>query len=646
MIALANNRERMSRMESKKWPKHSLLILAILATWIKTVVVYYTSFDMKIENPMQHLILIINPLSFLLFIYGISLFFKTTKGRNRYIITVASLLSIVLYGNAAFYRFFSDFVTLPVLMQTSNFGDLGNSALETIQLTDIFFFADVILLLVAMKLAPKMQESMLKVNVEFRRAYFVLAVAMLFLNLGLAETERPQLLTRSFDRELLVKNIGTYNYHLYDIYIQSKSSAQRALADGSELVEVNNYIRSNQAAVNAEMFGKYKGRNVIAVSLESLQNFVINNEMNGEVVTPFLNSLTKDKDTFYFDEFYHQTGLGKTSDSEFIFENSLFGLGRGAVFFTHGGNTYNSLANRLNENGYFTNVMHPNNKSFWNRDMMYKSLNIDKFYDVNSYEIGEGEAVNWGMKDIPFMEQSAKHIGEMKQPFYSRLITLTNHYPFYLDEEDKMINEYDSNSGTLNRYFQTVRYMDEAVKKFFDELKAQGVYDNSIIVMYGDHYGISENHNKAMSMYLDKEEITPYDSALLQSVPLFIHIPGSGEGKKMDEVAGQIDLRPTILHLLGIETSKDLQLGADLFSAEHEDFVIFRDGRFITDEYVYAGEVCYDRSTGEPLEDVAPCQPFIDRASLELKNSDAIINGDLMRFYDEKTGNLKESAMK
>lgn len=633
-------------MESKKWPKHSLLILAILATWIKTVVVYYTSFDMKIENPMQHLILIINPLSFLLFIYGISLFFKTTKGRNRYIIIVASLLSIVLYGNAAFYRFFSDFVTLPVLMQTSNFGDLGNSALETIQLTDIFFFADVILLIVAMKLAPKMQESMLKVNVEFRRAYFVLAVAMLFLNLGLAETERPQLLTRSFDRELLVKNIGTYNYHLYDIYIQSKSSAQRALADGSELVEVNNYIRSNQATVNAEMFGKYQGRNVIAISLESLQNFVINNEMNGEVVTPFLNSLTKDKDTFYFDEFYHQTGLGKTSDSEFIFENSLFGLGRGAVFFTHGGNTYNSLANRLNENGYFTNVMHPNNKSFWNRDMMYKSLNIDKFYDVNSYEIGEGEAVNWGMKDIPFMEQSAKHIGEMPQPFYSRLITLTNHYPFYLDEEDKMINEYDSNSGTLNRYFQTVRYMDEAVKVFFDQLKEQGVYDNSIIVMYGDHYGISENHNKAMAMYLDKEEITPYDSALLQSVPLFIHIPGSGEGKEMDEVAGQIDLRPTILHLLGIETSKDLQLGADLFSPEHEDFVIFRDGRFITDEYVYAGEVCYDRSTGEPLEDVAPCQPFIDRASLELKNSDAIINGDLMRFYDEKTGNLKDSAVK
>jgi len=506
------------------------------------------------------------------------------------------------------------------------------------------YFVDVLILILANKFIPKMKNSF-KVNVEFRRAFFVLAIAMSFLNLGLAETERPQLLTRSFDRELLVKNIGTYNYHLYDIYIQTKSSAQRALADGSELVEVNNYVRSNQAAVNPEMFGKYKGRNLIVVSMESLQNFVINNDMNGHEVTPFLNSLTKDKDTYYFSNFYHQTGLGKTSDSEFIVENSLFGLGRGAVFFTHGGNTYNSMAERLGENGYFTNVMHPNNKSFWNRDIMYQSLKINKFYDIDSYTVEEGQAVNWGMKDTPFLEQSAALMKDMPQPFYSRLITLTNHYPFTLDPEDIMIPEYDSNSGTLNRYFQTVRYMDEALKDFFQQLKDQGVYDNSIIVMYGDHYGISENHNKAMAQYLGKEQITPFDNALLQEVPLFIHIPGSDDGKEMTEMAGQMDLRPTILHLLGIETSKDMQMGADLFSPEHEDFIVFRDGRFITDKYVYAGEACYDKSTGEEIEG-EPCQPYADRATMELENSDAIINGDLLRFYDEKTGNLKQESVK
>ncbi|OEC03247.1 hypothetical protein GY31_03045 [Lysinibacillus sphaericus] len=631
-------------MKLTKWPKHSFMILAIVATWIKTVIVYHTSFELKIENAMQQFILLINPLSFLLFVYGLSLFFKTPKIRNRYIITISIVLSIVLYGNVAFYRFYNDFITLPVLFQTSNFSDLGTSAAAIINPWDLLYFADVFIIIIANKYLPKMKAAV-KVNVEFRRAFFVLAIAMTFLNLGLAETERPQLLTRSFDRELLVKNIGTYNYHLYDIYIQSKSSAQRALADGSELVEVNNYIRSNQASINEEMFGKYKDRNLIVVSLESLQNFVINNDMNGHEITPFFNSLTKDPDTYYFSNFYHQTGLGKTSDSEFILENSLFGLGRGAVFFTHGGNTYNSMAERLGENGYFTNVMHPNNKSFWNRDMMYQSLKIDKFYDVDSYKVEEGQAVNWGMKDIPFMEQSAALMKDMPQPFYSRLITLTNHYPFTLDPEDVMIPEYTSNSGTLNRYFQTVRYMDEALKDFFQDLKDQGVYDNSIIVMYGDHYGISENHNKAMAQYLEKDGITPYDNALLQEVPLFIHIPGDGQGKEMTEVAGQIDLRPTILHLLGVETTKDMQLGADLFSPEHEDFVIFRDGRFITDKYVYAGEACYDKATGEQI-DVAPCQPYADRATTELENSDAIINGDLLRFYDEKTGNLKQNAVK
>ncbi|MFJ5765818.1 LTA synthase family protein [Lysinibacillus sp. NPDC093210] len=631
-------------MKLTKWPKHSFMILAILATWIKTVIVYHTSFELKLENAMQQFILFINPLSFVLFIYGLSLFFKTPKIRNRYIITISVLLSIVLYGNVAFYRFYNDFITLPVLFQTSNFSDLGTSAAAIINPWDLLYFADVFILIIANKYLPRMKEAV-KVNVEFRRAFFVLAIAMTFLNLGLAETERPQLLTRSFDRELLVKNIGTYNYHLYDIYIQSKSSAQRALADGSELVEVNNYIRSNQAASDENMFGKYKDRNLIVVSLESLQNFVINNDMDGHEITPFLNSLTKDSDTYYFSNFYHQTGLGKTSDSEFILENSMFGLGRGAVFFTHGGNTYNSMAERLGENGYFTNVMHPNNKSFWNRDMMYQSLKINKFYDVDSYTVEEGQAVNWGMKDIPFMEQSAALMKDMPQPFYSRLITLTNHYPFTLDPEDVMIPEYTSNSGTLNRYFQTVRYMDEALKDFFQDLKDQGVYDNSIIVMYGDHYGISENHNKAMAQYLGKDGITPYDNALLQEVPLFIHIPGDGEGKEMEEVSGQIDLRPTILHLLGVETSKDMQLGADLFSPEHEDFVIFRDGRFITDKYVYAGEACYDKATGEQI-DVEPCQPYADRATTELENSDAIINGDLLRFYDEKTGNLKQNAVK
>lgn len=142
-------------MKDFKWPKHSILAIAVIATWIKTVIVYETSFDMKIENAMQLLILFINPLSFLLFFYGLSLFLKSQKARNRYIIGSSILLALVVYGNVAFYRFYNDFVTLPVLFQTSNFGELGTSAATIISWMDLFYFVDVLLIMLTVKLLPK-----------------------------------------------------------------------------------------------------------------------------------------------------------------------------------------------------------------------------------------------------------------------------------------------------------------------------------------------------------------------------------------------------------------------------------------------------------------------------------------------------------
>lgn len=581
---------------------------------------------------MQELILFINPISFLLIIFGISLFLKTEKSRIRYIMTTSLILSLILYANVVFYRFFTDFITLPVLFQTSNFADLGDSAITEIQWYDVIYFLDLVLLGWISKIR-KQTENYIPIRREKRRAYFLVAAAVLFLNIGLAETERPQLLTRTFDREMLVKNLGTYNYHIYDIFLQSKSSAQRAMADGSELVDIDNYISAKFVRPNEDLFGVAEGKNLIVVSLESLQSFVINNDVYGETVTPFLNQLIKD--SYYFDEFYHQTGQGKTSDSEFLLENSLYPLNRGAVFFTHSGNKYEAMAQKLSDIGYFTAAMHANNKSFWNRDIMYDAIGYQYFYSATDYEINEDNSVGWGMKDIPFFEQSVDMMKEMDQPFYTKMITLTNHHPFRLDEEDKFIDEYDSRSGTLNRYFQTVRYMDEAIKHFIQKLKDEGLYDDSIIVMYGDHYGISENHNEAMAQYLG-EEVTPFVSAQLQRVPLIIHIPGltdQGNGKVISKVSGQIDLKPTILHLLGMNTKNDIQFGQDIFSDDFRELLIFRDGRFITKDYVYADQLCYSKETGEET-DPELCEPYKEKVVTELDYSDKIIYGDLLRFYD------------
>ncbi len=587
---------------------------------------------------MQEFLLFINPISSSVLLIGVALLFRN-KARNVMVVVLSFIGSFILYGNLLFYRFYSDFLTLPVLLQTNNMQDLSSSVFELMSIWDAFLFTNVLVLavLVARKSVPVVgrlkREPIL---------IFSLAILLFLGNLTLAQTERPQLLTRSFDRDMIVKNIGVFNFHLYDIFLQSQSRAQRVLADSSDIIEVKNYVQANRKEPDPEMFGAAEGKNVFMISLESLQSFVIDNEINGQEVTPFLNQLKED--SYYFENFYHQTEQGKTSDSEFIVANSMFGRSSGAVFFTHAQNDYNATPEILGENGYYSSVMHANNRTFWNRDVVYDTLGYDHFYDVSYYDVTEENSVGWGLKDREFFEQSIDLLKEQPQPFYSTFITLTNHFPFELGEEDKMVDEFDSNSGTLNRYFPTVRYMDYAVEQFFEDIKEAGLYEDSIFILYGDHYGISGNHNVAMAEYLEQDEITPFDSVQLQRVPLFIHIPGH-DGETIDTVSGQVDIQPTLMHLLGMSTKEDIQFGSDLFSPENESYAVLRNGSFITDDVVWTNNTCYDKSTGEPLEEseVEACEEFAPRAASDLEFSDKVIYGDLLRFYEPDNQNLVET---
>lgn len=615
-------------MRKKSFSKLSFLFLATLFIWIKTYIVYKTSFDIKIENFTQEFILFINPLSFLLLIFGIGLFMKE-KNRNRYIFGASIFVTGLLLANMVFYRFFNDFLTIPVLFQTSNMGDLGSSISGLFLPTDLLMFVDLAVLFWLLK-KPTFKSTSQMTRKE-RSAYFLLVAAVFFFNLGLAETERPQLLTRSFDREMLVKNISVYNFHIYDAFLQSKTSAQRALADSNSLIEIENYVNANRKEPLKDLNGVAEGRNVILISLESLQSFVMNEELNGQEITPFMNDLIDE--SYYFENFYHQTGQGKTSDSEFIVDNSLYPLGRGAVYFTNSSNEFTATPELLKEHGYYSTIFHANNKSFWNRDIMYNTLGYDRFFDVNDYDVTEENSIGWGLKDVDFMEQSVQHIDNLPEPFYTRLITLTNHFPFDLGEEDKLIEEYDSNSKTLNQYIPTVRYTDEAVKHFFEELKKTDVYENSIIILYGDHYGISENHNVAMGKFLGKE-VTPFESIQLQRVPFIVHIPGVTDKnpQTFSKVTGQIDIRPTLMSLIGVDTNEQIQFGTDAFSDDKLSFTVLRDGSFITENNVYTRGACYDKATGvETDQDV--CEPYMEKAKHELNYSDEIIYGDLLRFY-------------
>lgn len=607
--------------------------IAAIFIWLKSYIVYLIEFNLDIQNLLQHFLLILNPISSTLIFLGIALF-----GRGRrvggYIIIIHSLMTLLLYANVVFYRFNSDFITLPVLTQTSNFGSLGNSIISLMTWTDIFYLLDIVILIILFRKSSQIW-SLERMNLK-RPVMIILAGIVVFaINLGLAEADRPQLLKRTFDRNYIVKYLGAYNFTIYDAIQNLKTSTERVLADSNDITIVQNYTDNKYAAPNEELFGVAKGKNIIKIHLESFHSFLINFELHGEEVTPFINSLVNEHgDEFtYFENFFHQTEQGKTADAELITDNSLYGLPQGSAFVTKGKNTYQALPAILKqEQGYTSAVFHGDSKSFWNRDEIYKQFGIDYFFDEAYYDMSDEQVIGYGLKDKPFFKESMPLLESLEEPFYAHMITLTHHHPYLIDEEDATIEPAETSSRSVNRYFQTARYLDEALEQFFDDLKEAGLYEDSLIFIYGDHYGISDNHLEALSEIFG-EEMTSYKYAQLQRVPFLIKIPGvEGQGT-IDEFTGQIDVMPTILHLLGIDAQDYILFGTDMFSEGHDDLIAFRNGDFITEDYAMIKDVFYDNRTGEELESNEELKELKRKVEHELSLSDKVLHGDLLRFY-------------
>ncbi|RBW68162.1 LTA synthase family protein [Bacillus taeanensis] len=595
----------------------------VILLWLKTYLVYKLFIGFSRDTLLGELILFISPISSVLLLIGFSFFFSK-KIHAKWILVMNIIGTAILYINVLYYRFYIDFVTLPILFQFKNVGGLGPSTLELIYSADTLLFIDIAVIWWLIRKERPQAE-----RITERKKHLIALVALLLFaaHLGLVKLNNPEVFKVNYDRKTIVANFGIFHYHMYDLYRQSLLSTDHVFATDKDVKEASDYTAQKYVSPHPTYFGAAKGKNVILISLESTQSFVINKKVNGEEVTPFLNELMNE--SYYFNNFYHQTAQGKTSDSEFLIDNSLYPLSSGSAFVRKTENEYNALPAILKGSGYYSAAFHGNDKTFWNRDVMYETLGYDRYFSKEDYQVTEENSVNYGLKDIPFFEQSLQHLDEIPQPFYAKFLTLTNHFPFLLDQKDEMITELETEEGVVNRYFTTVRYEDEAVRRFIEGLKKKGLYENSIIIMYGDHYGISNSYTEALEEALG-ESFTAVDQIELQRVPLFIHIPGE-QGKVFHTTAGQIDLKPTILHLLGIDTKGTVQFGQDLFSKNREQLVIFRDGEFVTEELVYTEGVCYDKSSQTKLP-YGNCKETVEIAQKELQLSDQIVHGDLLRF--------------
>ncbi|MGX7232625.1 LTA synthase family protein [Enterococcus italicus] len=624
-------------------------LLAVLL-WLKNILAFAVDLKVGLDNALQYFIVAINPIASTLLLLSVALYIRRKTPSYVTMLFIYTVMTILLYANVNYYREFTDFITINTMLGAGKVSSgLGESALRLFRWYDLFYFIDIIGLIAALAFKKiKMQV----VPVRARMAFAMTAFSIMIFsgNLFLAESDRPQLLSRTFSNDYLVKYLGVNTFTAYDAVQTYKTNQVRAKASATDLDAVKSYVREHYAAPDDSLFGIAKGRNVIYIHLESTQQFVINYKLkdaNGveHEVTPFLNSLYNSNSTYSFDNFFHQVKAGKTSDAETLMENSLFGLDQGSLFTQLGGkNTFQSAPNILEQTqGYTSAVFHGNVGNFWNRNETYKSFGYDYFFDSSYYDVTDENSFQYGLMDKQFLSQSVQYLEKLQQPFYSKFILVSNHFPYSeLSGDESGFPLATTTDETINNYFATENYMDTAIKEFFDYLKASGLYDNSIIVLYGDHYGISNSRNEELASLLGKtaDTWTDYDNAQMQRVPYMIHIPGTTSGGVNHTYGGEVDALPTLLHLLGVDTSKYIQLGQDLLSKDRDQVVAFRDGSFVTPNYTYYGGTLYENATGTAVTEQsdelkAQVKAWKKQVEEQLSTSDTINNGDLLRFYTD-----------
>ena len=636
--------KRLSKLVNTRIGFFALLVFLF---WIKTLIAYFTDFKLGAQGLVQYLIVLINPLGTTLLLFGLAFYFKRSRFFYPVLMGIDIANTLLLYLNVIYYREFTDFMTIATMTGYSKVNQgLSGSSLALTNLHDVFYWLDIVVLLLLM-LFRKIKFDPRAFSHRLAFAFTSVSLVVCGLNLMVAEMDRPQLLGRTFDRVYIVKYLGLDAFTGYDLVKPEHVSQMRKSATKSQLKTVEKFTKEHYAAPNKKLFGIAKGRNVIVIHLESFQQFLIDKKINGQEVTPFLNSLYHGQDTYAFSNFFNQVGQGKTSDAENMLETSTYGLSQGSLFATLGNdNTFQAAPAILKQRaGYTSAVFHGNVASFWNRNNVYKNLGYQYFFDASYFDTSGDKATGYGLKDKLLFADSIKYLQHLQQPFYVKYLTVTNHFPFDLDDEDKDSNFTTTNTGssTVDNYFVTAHYLDQSLQEFFSYLDKTGLAKKSIIMIYGDHYGISNSENKNLASVLGKnaDDWTDFDNVQMQRVPLMFVIPGSGgHGGIYSTYGGEIDVLPTLLHLLGISTKRYIQFGTDLFSSQHDQVVALRNQDFVTPKYTSISGKIYLNSTGKlaklTKQEKKQLRADQKKVSEELALSDSLNEKNLLRFYHPK----------
>ena len=613
-------------------------------------------------------------------LFGFSLLFKK-RYKYIYLFFISFLVSVVFSVQFLYYKYSQSFLQFSAIKYIGQAGSVAQTARTLVTPELILFFSGLVVVLIAFFLSKRKSYTEF-ILPKWEKVIFIIAMALVafYGYKYLLDTEKKEwgstsrLYTDVYDLKTIVGKMGIVNFFLEDTFKYAISQNLTSDSDKDFLVSfakqratvLTTKPTTKEKTKTPAYYGSEKGKNLIIIQVESLENAVINKTINGQEITPNLNQLAKEG--LYFNNYYTQVGPGNTADAEFSTMDSLYPLPDDVVFIDYAKNSYKALPQLLVKNGYQTYSMHGDVPTFWNRSNMYPSLGYQKAYSLSDYTVtrpvGEGPS---DLGDEDLFSQSLPKLESFKQPFMATLITMSLHTPFILPEDLQTLNIPDQTNLTQTQweYMQAAHYTDKAIGEFIDGLKRDGLYNNSLILIWGDH-GSFQNISEALSPInlnadpateqsyenLDVENVgndgqnTNLPPDLLNSqVPLILLAPGTDLQGTTGTPGSHLDIYPTVTNLLGISTPKTI-LGQDLLNTKtpvetHFELVSGGIDTILTKDLLYEssndGEFkdgscqSWPNQIGIPISlPISNCQDLYNQQAANIKASNIIVRGNLL----------------
>jgi lipoteichoic acid synthase len=473
------------------------------------------------------------------------------KGRKQlwYLLLLDIFTTIIILADLWYYRGFYNFLTIHQLKQSSNLNNLWDCFSSMLRFIDILFILDLIIFLILLLKNKNLYKGK-KRNIKF--TVIVITISVLYIShahyrIDIQRKNWSDILFRiCWTPRQTMSNLSPIGYHIYDSYVYYKESKPYKLSSVEKTEVEQWFVNKEEKLPDNKYKGIFKGKNLIFIQVESFENFIINQKIHGQEITPNVNKLLKN--SIYFSNFYEQVYGGTSSDGDLMSNTSVYPIRRGSTFFRYPKNTYNSLPHLLNKEGYSTIAIHPDKGSYWNWLPALTSFGFKECIDESYFTLDEH--IGLGLSDESFLRQVEPIIKSKKEPFYTFMVTLTSHSPFNIPDKYRSLKLTDSmNKNYLGGYFQSLNHTDRQLGTFISSLEKDGLLSNTVVVIYGDHTGVHKYYDQSV------KEITPSEPwwhTNNNRVPFIIYSKDY-EGEEITTNGGHVDILPTVAYLMGID---------------------------------------------------------------------------------------------